>query len=366
MSKTRTHISELGVAKPCEVVALNFNAVEMTSSRGGVENVRRNLSAVEFAGDQLWLASDETWYLECLSHVERSSFGDHCRLDLQEVFDPPGDNSEMDLEGLSLDGNRLWVLGSHCRVRRSRARARDMAAANQASALDYLTIRKRGKTLNRCLFGYVDLLPPYSTEPMPGGHVPVDKTGNKILELMEGDPIVGPFTALPAKDNGLDFEGLAVRGNTAFLGLRGPVVGGLALILEIRIEGREGEVELKCVSEGEQYVLHALDLQGLGVRDLALHREELLILAAPTMPLDGPAAIFSWRFIDRPRAGGIADGASVRPILRLPGGQQGGNYAEGMALDKSGRLLVVFDNPTIDRLIGSSGIMADVFELEGS
>ena len=37
------------------------------------------------------------------------------------------------------------------------------------------------------------------------------------------------------------------------------------------------------------------DLDGLGVRDLCRHGDDLLVLAGPTMELDGRAAVFRWR-----------------------------------------------------------------------
>ena len=44
---------------------------------------------------------------------------------------------------------------------------------------------------------------------------------------------------LPSKDNGLDIEGLAVLGNRVYLGLRGPVLRGRAIILELELEESE-------------------------------------------------------------------------------------------------------------------------------
>ena len=37
-----------------------------------------------------------------------------------------------------------------------------------------------------------------------------------------------------------------------------------------------------------------LNLDGLGIRDLTLRGDDLLILAGPTMDLSGPAAVFRW------------------------------------------------------------------------
>ena len=46
---------------------------------------------------------------------------------------------------------------------------------------------------------------------------------------------VQPFLGIPSKENGLDIEGITVTESGAvFLGLRGPVVGGRAIIFEAK------------------------------------------------------------------------------------------------------------------------------------
>ena len=56
---------------------------------------------------------------------------------------------------------------------------------------------------------------------------------NQLIEALAEDEHLGPFLqmGLPSKDNGFDIEGLAVQGNQVFLGLRGPVLRGWAIIL---------------------------------------------------------------------------------------------------------------------------------------
>ncbi len=58
--------------------------------------------------------------------------------------------------------------------------------------------------------------------------------GKDLRDLLEDDEHLAPFLAIPGKDNGLDVEGIAVRGDRVLLGLRGPVLRGWALVLELR------------------------------------------------------------------------------------------------------------------------------------
>ena len=79
-----------------------------------------NLSAVAVAGRFLWTASDEGRSVECLEPD-----GDGYRLRRQYRLDSlfpdlPGKKSddEADVEALAVDGDSLWICGSHCWVRK--------------------------------------------------------------------------------------------------------------------------------------------------------------------------------------------------------------------------------------------------------
>jgi hypothetical protein len=68
--------------------------------------------------------------------------------------------------------------------------------------------------------------------------------GNLLTETLAGDNHLGPFLSfpLPSKENGFDIEELAVRGDRVFLGLRGPVLNGWAIIVEIGVEESDAGV----------------------------------------------------------------------------------------------------------------------------
>ena len=67
--------------------------------------------------------------------------------------------------------------------------------------------------------------------------------GQPLTEALKKDDHIAPFMqrglpdgtvkGIPSKDNGLDVEGLAVSGNRVFLGLRGPVLRGWTVVIEL-------------------------------------------------------------------------------------------------------------------------------------
>lgn len=149
------------------------------------------------------------------------------------------------------------------------------------------------------------------------------------------------------------------------MGLRGPVLRGWAVVLEIELEdSTPGLMKLKQIGElQELYKKHFIWLNGLGIRDLYVDDKDLLILAGPTMDLDGPVQVYRW-----------VNGVNLREnvfsnpdfVQDIPYGNRE-DHAEGMTLfqDVAGipSLLVVYDSPAKSRLVGDSGVIADVFKL---
>jgi Protein of unknown function (DUF3616) len=190
---------------------------------------------------------------------------------------------------------------------------------------------------------------------------------NLLMRALADDPHLGFYiqAAIPGKDNGFDIEGISIYQNRIFLGLRGPVLRGWAVILEIDLENSNlGLMTLKPIGEkNKAYKKHFLWLNGLGIRDLCLDGEDMLILAGPTMDLDGPVQIYRWQ-------GGFnsAENSLSYPELvqDIPYGNRE-DHAEGMTIfnDVSGKpsLLVVYDSPAKNRLLGDRTVIADVFAL---
>ncbi|WP_051341567.1 DUF3616 domain-containing protein [Azospirillum halopraeferens] len=333
------------------------------------EPIRANLSAIEAAGPALFVGSDEGARIERLLRTDDSAgYGRHRSYALASFFDlPAGSDGEVDVEGLAVDGGWLWVTGSHSLARRKpKPDERDAAAA-----LARLTDVKREP--NRYLLGRIPLAgadpePVRRDGPRTAACVKMGDRRNALAKALKHDAHIGRFLKVPAKENGFDVEGLAVRGDRVFLGLRGPVLRGWACVLELHpADAGNGRLDITPIgAAGEPYRKHFLDLDGLGVRELAFDGDDLLILAGPTMDLDGPVIVYRWS-----GAADVGD-ATIIPrdrltrTLDLPHGT-GFDHAEGMALlatPEGPRLLVVYDNPGAGRLhADGSGVDADLFAL---
>ena len=101
-----------------------------------------------------------------------------------------------------------------------------------------------------------------------------------------------------------------------------------------------------------------------------LDGDDLLILAGPTMQLDGRALVLRWRDAVHAEDDGVVDGAQLDPVIELPygvGDDEGSDHPEGLTLTRTedGRpaVLVVYDSPHARRRHGAAAVDADIFPL---
>lgn len=326
-----------------------------------------NLSAVRSDGRCLWVAGDETATVERLVWADTGEYGEQREFRLAELVElPGGDDDEADIEGLALGSGYLWAIGSHSVVRR-RVRPGD----SDKKAIKRL--RKLRVDPNRYIIARLpvregpDGLPELvaATEDGRTAAVLGAPGDQNLVDLLAGDRHLGPFLSIPAKDNGLDVEGLAVHGEALYVGLRGPVLRGFAVVLELEPrDGAPGRLTLAPIGpKGEPYRKHFLDLGGLGVRDLCAHGPDLLVLTGPSMDLDGPVRVYRWHDAAVADTPAVARGDQLTVELELAYGE-GDDHAEGIALMPDGEtLLVVHDSPAQSRRPAEHVVHADVVRL---
>ncbi|AFZ13000.1 hypothetical protein Cri9333_2123 [Crinalium epipsammum PCC 9333] len=334
---------------------------------------RQDASAILLTPDKhLWLASDETTTIECFSWNGNQSFDNQRSFKVSNFIDlPEPDDQEIDIEGFDYDNSYLWLVGSHSWKRKKPKP--DKSDLKNIQRLATIATEKNRYILARIPLVKGELYkscqhPDNPNQQLNAGRLQLTKTGNLLTKVLKTDAHLGMFVSstVPSKDNGFDIEGIAVSKNKVLLGLRGPVLRGWAMILELEVaESSPGILTLNSIGENrQQYRKHFVDLKGLGVRDLCFDGEDLLILAGPTMDLDGPVKVFRLT-----NARNLPNNTLFKPdlVMNLPYGD-GEDHAEGMtlfdAIAKQHSLLVVYDSPAQTRLKGESEVLADVFKLQ--
>jgi hypothetical protein len=337
-----------------------------------------NLSAVRSDGPVLWVAGDETATIERLvadDPVSPQRYDRQTSFRLADLVHLPGADAdeEADIEGLARQGHFLWAVGSHSLRRRQIKAKHDGDKAFRR--LTKVTGQANRQLLARIPVGDVDglptLVPELTVEGVSHRAASFGAHGTDLRILLADDEHLALFLPLPGKDNGLDVEGIAVAGDRVYLGLRGPVLRGWAVVLELRpdVDPRAPDRLVPAPFEdGRPYRKHVLRLGGLGVRDLCPHGPDLLVLAGPTMDLDGPVRVFRWHGALTAEAPQVVRDDLLTRELDLPYGA-GDDHAEGIGLlgpPGDERLLVVYDSPSPARLGSDGRVTADVVPLRSA
>ncbi|HAG82554.1 MAG TPA: DUF3616 domain-containing protein [Cyanobacteria bacterium UBA12227] len=341
------------------------------------EDLLGQLSGVALTPDgNLWVGSDELLSVERLSPIEPYIFGEERSFFIGDFVELFNDKDEIDIEGIAYSHPYLWVTGSHS-TKRGKPKGKNpqkdikKLCKIKTDANRYLLARipiSNGELVKSC--SHSD----QPDEQFTAACLQKTEDSNILIEALKKDCHLGPFITfpLPSKENGFDIEGLAVCGNRVFLGFRGPVLRGWAIILEIEVvESEPGILTLKEIGEnGTVYKKHFVDLNGLGVRDLCFQGEDLIILAGPTMHMEGEMRLLRFKGILDQAGDSIwgQDSSNLEVLFDLPF-IVGVDHAEGVTLfpclGQSDSLLVVYDSADPARKIKLNGVYADVFKLSG-
>ena len=340
-------------AAPIGQLRLLFDAPEQRESVA-------NLSAAVRAGTSLFLGADEACAIDRLTLTDKGG-ADHRCYQLAEFLDLKDADEEADIEGLAVCDGWLWIVGSHARTRPKPGKQED-------GCIDLDALADLKDTRSRCLLARIPLLPdcdgwqPVKSDgKRKAGLVRQTKHGSKLAALLRANPLFAPFTRVPAKEGGVDVEGIAVCDDRVALGLRGPVLATSAVLLEMSVAAKKSG---RLAIDGDLAV-RLLDLEGLGIRDLKRRGDDLLILAGPSTGLSGPCAVYLWQGWagDPPKHDRKVRLHQPERVLELPFGR-GVDHPEGLALMGDDRLLVICDSPATGRLgKGGKAITADLFQL---
>jgi Protein of unknown function (DUF3616) len=358
------------------------------------QDIIKNLSGVALShqGKYLWLGTDELTAIERFTRLESGEYSDHKRFYFNEFIENFDEKQgEVDVEGLDYQDGYLWIIGSHS-SKRKKAKVEDTKFQ-----LEGRELKKVERQDNRYLLARIPVNEVGDLEIQSPQRAWLKRDGSnnsltkalskdeylnfaKIIEGDDGKSLAGEefYLYLPSKENGLDIEGIAVRGNHILIGLRGPVLRGIAILLEIEVEeGLSHELNLKKIGdEGKQYKRHFLDLDGLGIRDLCFESssDNLLILSGPTMDLDGTHSVFQLQQPLTLKDNSLSSqkNQQLEHLGDIPHGRKC-DRAEGLAFyGEDNSILVVYDSPNENhekkRIISDDqgnlvGVYADHFKL---
>jgi hypothetical protein len=347
------------------------------------KKMRESVSGLVPLGSTLWVASDQTATVERLVADGAGAYGNHVPFRLVDFVPLPhrgigNPDQEVDLEGIDFqelgdDTGYLWLIGSH-------SHARGKGADGIESLAEVNLDRNRCALIRIPVVPGEDHLPelvPTCPDPRDAGRTLTAGLLSTLLTTVAADDHFRLFfgredgvvtSGVPGKDNGLDIEGLAVAGGRDFVGLRGPVLRGWAVILQLDVEdapGEDGAAELRLrpTPDGSPYRKYFLPLGGLGIRELLADGNDLLVLAGPTMDLDDPFRIHRWIDGATGEGGPLVSATQVPLVMQLRTGEDtapGKDHPEGITRLNTAdgpRLLVAYDSPAdfrieVDRAVG--------------
>jgi hypothetical protein len=371
---------------PKRKIRLKFDDAEDRLPDG--KRLSDGMSAAAAWEDTLWLAHDETLSIERLrankSPAGVIQYAGHRRFDLRTLIALPaseanlrqGASLEADLEGMAIADGCLWITGSHSAMRDS---VKYDGSPEAIAAL--ANVRRAG---HRFLLARIPMQPSAagpvlvrelalrSGQVVRAARLPGGRKNDALTRLLREDPHLGPYLAIPSKDNGFDIEGLAAApGGRVFLGLRGPVIDGWACVLEISLtthSRRAGELAFcklpggsRTAQRSVRYRKHFLDFEGSGVRDLCLAGQDLLILSGPPMRGKGKARVHLWKRALAVKRDSMIDRRRLPELLELSYGEKN-NHPEGLAIvgqrGKRVLLMAIYESIDNDQRAGRSAMWA--------
>lgn len=278
----------------------------------------KQISAIGVLSPERWIiAADEGDKVQILRRVDDSHY------EVERTLDLVNGKNEADFEGLAINGAEIYVVGSHSR-KRERVKAK----------------KKQKKNLERLA---------RSIEPEPSRdqllRFTVDDDGKlsskielKLRGLLDGDTILSLFKTLPSKENGIDIEGLAVRGQQLFIGFRGPVLRHNFVPI-LRFE----------VDHPEKHELLFVSLNGAGLRGMSEVAGGLLLLSGAVGDGRESHVLYFWDGRTCVPGKDVEEPCILKELgeVPLPEGQSGAK-AEGLALldenDVAYEIVVVYDS----------------------
>ncbi len=240
----------------------------------------QDISAIAFFDNWLVIGADEGAQIQILDQVTNSIYKarEHSLSLLQ------GDQ-EIDVEGMARQDNLLYVIGSHS-LKRKEVKP-DKTCAENYKRIKSVTAETSRDNIFRLSFD------------MDTGQVNPDIKAISLRKILSADPVLGPFTRIPGKENGVDIEGIAADNDILYIGFRSPV-----------LRGNYTPIMITSFDNPENYRLVYLHLKGSGIRDITRVKNGFLLIAGPPDEGPGDYRLYFWNGMD-----GMPDNNTVKAQL---------------------------------------------------
>ena len=298
-------------------VVSDIHPVEL---RGDID-AALGLSGAAIAGDFLVLGADEGHCLQILARDDALG-----GWQLRQSVSLAAKDLEVDIEAITYGDGFLYVIGSHSSRRRR--------------LLDELSVKKNRERVlqvqrqkSRCRLYRIKF------------DVQTGEVGRPdridLSKRLRADPLLRRFYEIPAKENGIDIEGMAYHDGRLHLGFRGPVL-------------RDNFVPVMRVDfdHPKRYDLRFIRLDGQGIRDMVALEHGFLLLSGAVNDGSAPFRLWWWDGSDQIPG----KDTMIAPVILLDEvSTPGGAKAEGIALiaEDGGQIdvVVVYETETTPQAV---------------
>ncbi len=288
----------------------------------------KDISAIGIVGKYLLIGSDEGNTIQVLEpNLIETSFKVVENIQLPV---PNADKEEIDIEGIAIADNLVYVVGSHS-LSRKKIKP-ELAYSENVARLSKVKTEENRQTVFRFELN--------------------EKTGKlksavvkeSLQAILKQNKILKKFTNIPSKENGVDIEGLAVKDKQLYFGFRGPVLRGNYTPVMV--------LKFNKIKQDKQHELRFINLGGSGIRELVAVDGGFLILAGAVGDKISPYLVYFWDGNDD--LPGIKKEPQLKLLGEIPSEPEA--KAEGLTVlsenDLNYEVLVVYDgvakgNPTI-------------------
>jgi hypothetical protein len=248
----------------------------------------KNISGIVFVEGYLLIGADEGVTALVLKRNHPNTFDYTGELD--GVIRLEKNAEEVDIEGIARGEKYFYVIGSHSRKRLKIKNDLDddETVQDNLTRLSRTAIEPSRERLFRLKLKN------------DGTFDKNDKKSLKSMSLRDfilNNPVLGPFQVIASKENGVDIEGIAAKGDAQlYIGFRGPRLRGNyvpVLVLQPKM-GKEENFKKKFRGEDVAQEVRYVNLDGLGIRGMAAVEKGFLILGGPVGDEPLPYHVFFW------------------------------------------------------------------------